>query len=205
MDARASHVDWAVTDWAEMNFVLALKHESGGVLLASHDGGKTFAEVGKGYGPAWVFDGRTAVVAEAKSKDRPKPRLLRTADGGKSWDPVGDHAATAVPKWHDGTLYWLVDGALLSTADQGKTWAKRSDVQDGRYGPIFGRDSKHLFILTKAGIVESTDGGSTWAKPMMLPQELKGTGPLTWLDYDPKADIVYVMKMGSDLYRLVRK
>ena len=29
-----------------MKFVLALKHESGGLLLASHDGGKTFSRVG---------------------------------------------------------------------------------------------------------------------------------------------------------------
>lgn len=205
MDPKAAHVDWAVADWAGMKFVLALKHESGGLLLASHDGGKSFAEIGKGYGPAWVFDGQTAVVAEAKSTDRPKPLLLRTADGGKTWDPVSEHTATALPKWHDGKLYWLVDGALLSTADQGRTWAKLSVVDGGRYGPIFGRDSKQVFVLTKTGVVESTDGGATWAKPIMLPKELKGTSPLTWMDYDPKADIVYVMKMGSDLYRVVRK
>jgi photosystem II stability/assembly factor-like uncharacterized protein len=205
MDAKAAHVDWAVVDWAETKFVLALKHESGGSLLASHDGGKSFAEIGKGYGPAWVFDGQTAVVAEAKSKDRPRPRLLRTADGGKTWDPVGDHAATALPKWRDETLYWLVDGALLSTADRGKTWTKLSEVKDGQYGPIFGRNSKHLFALTKAGIVESMDGGVTWAKSVPLPKQFKGSSPLTWLDYDPKADILYVMRMGSDLFRMVRK
>ena len=28
---------------------------------------------------------------------------------------------------------------------------------------------------------------------------------LTWLDYDPKNDVLYVMKMGSDLFRLARK
>lgn len=205
MDAKTSHVDWAVVDWAEMKFVLALKHESGGLLLASHDGGKSFAEIGKGYGPAWVFDHQTAVVAEAKSKDRPKPRLLRTADAGKTWDPVGEHTATALPKWYDGTLYWLVDGALLSTIDQGKTWAKLSDLKDGQYGPVFGRDGRHLLVLTKTGIVESTDGGANWAKPIPLPKELKGTSPLTWLDYDPKDDILFVMRMGSDLYRMVRK
>src|SRR5262245_30226286 len=62
LDNKSQHVDWAVVDWAEMKFVLALKHESGGLLLASHDGGKTFAELGKGYGPAWVFNGQETVV-----------------------------------------------------------------------------------------------------------------------------------------------
>jgi photosystem II stability/assembly factor-like uncharacterized protein len=205
LDGKSQHVDWAVVDWAEMKFVLALKHESGGLLIASHDGGKTFTDVGKGYGPAWIFDGQTAIVAEAKSKDRPKPRLLRTADGGKTWDPVGDHTATALPKWRDGTLYWLVDGALLSTADQGKTWAQVSAVKDGQYGPVFGKDARHLFVLTKAGILESTDGGATWGKPLALPKEMKGTSPLTWIEYDPTGDVLYAMKMGSDLYRLARK
>lgn len=74
---KSIHVDWCVVDWTdpEMGFVLALKHESGGTLIASHDGGKSFDEIGKGYGPAWVFDKNTAVVAEAKTKERPKPGL----------------------------------------------------------------------------------------------------------------------------------
>ena len=115
MNAKSSHVDWCAVDWTDpdLKFVLALKHESGGLLIASRDGGKTFDEVGKGYGPAWIFDGMTAVVAEAKTKDRPKPGLLRTTDGGKTFQPCGEgYAATALPKWLDGTLYWLTDGGL---------------------------------------------------------------------------------------------
>ena len=206
MYAKSSHVDWAVVDWADPanKFVLALKHESGGLLLASHDSGKTFTDVGKGYGPAWIFDDKTAVVAEARSKDRPKPRLMRTTDGAKSFEPVGDYTATALPMWRDGTLYWLVDGSLIATTDQGKTWSKVSEVKDGAYGPVFGKDAKHMFVLTKTGIAESTDGGATWVKPIALPKELKGTSPLTWIDYDPKNDVLYVMRMTSDLYRLVR-
>jgi photosystem II stability/assembly factor-like uncharacterized protein len=206
MDAKSSHVDWAVVDWTDPanRFVLALKHESGGLLLASHDAGKTFTEVGKGYGPAWIFDDKTAVVAEARSRDRPKPRLMRTTDGAKTFEPVGDYIATALPKWRNGTLYWLVDGSLIATTDQGKSWSKVSDVKDGAYGPTFGKDAKQMFVLTKSGIVESTDGGATWSKPIALPKELKGTSPLTWIDYDPKNDVLYVMRMTSDLYRLTR-
>ena len=80
LDDKSSHVDWCAVDWTDpdLKFILALKHESGGTLIVSHDGGKTFDEVGKGYGPAWVFDKDTAVVAEAKTKDKPKPGLVRT-------------------------------------------------------------------------------------------------------------------------------
>jgi photosystem II stability/assembly factor-like uncharacterized protein len=200
--ARSNHVDWCAVDWAgpEIHFVLALRHESGGLLIASTDGGKSFAEVGKGYGPAWVFDSRTAVVADAK-----RPALLRTTDGGRSFRPCGEYRARALPRWHGGKLYWLVEGALLTTADRGESWQKAGDLKDGRFGPIFGKGDRHLFVLTGAGIVESRDGGASWSKAVPLPREVAGGGPLTWIEYDPVHDALYAMRMGSDLYRLARK
>ncbi len=212
LDPKSAHIDWCAVDWTdlEMKFVLALKHEAGGLLLASQDSGASFVEVGKGYGSGWVFDSKTAVVAEAKSKDKPKPNLLRSTDGGKTWapcgafSPVGANGAQALPKWHDSKLYWLVDGALILTDDKGATWKKVADMKDAHYGPVFGKDAKQMFVLTGAGIVESNDAGTTWSKPIAPPKELKGTSGLTWLEYDPKNDVLYLMKMGSDLYKLAR-
>jgi photosystem II stability/assembly factor-like uncharacterized protein len=210
---RSSHIDWCAVDWTDpdMKFVLALKHEAGGLLLASTDGGKSFVEVGKGYGPGWVFDGRTAVVAAVKSKERPKPQLLRTTDGGKTfqacaaYSPVGSNSAQALPRWRAGTLYWLVDGGLIATTDAGATWKKIGAVKDAQYGPVFGKDARHLFVLTRAGVVESTDGGATWSRPLAPPREMKGVGGLSWLEYDLRNNVLYLMKMGSDLYRLARR
>src|SRR5262249_43830187 len=181
-----------------------LKHESGGLLIASRDGGKSFDEVGKGHGPAWVFDDKTAVVAEMKTKDRPRPGLLRTTDGGRTFKPCGAYSTQALPKGDDGTLYWLVDGALLSTGDKGETWKEVGHVQDGRYGPIFGKDAGQMFVLTKDGIAETHDGGTTWSAAVPLPATVRGGGPLTWIEYDPKHDVLYAMKMGSDLFKLDR-
>jgi photosystem II stability/assembly factor-like uncharacterized protein len=213
LDGKSSHVDWCAVDWTDpdMKFVLALKHEAGGLLLASRDGGKSFTEVGKGFGPGWVFDNKTAVVAEARTKEKPRPSLMRTTDGGQTWSPcgqyspAGSHSAQALPRWHAGTLYWLADGGLIATADKGATWKKVCDLKDARFGPVFGKDGKHLFVLTGAGIVESTDGGANWSKPIAPPRGLKGVGGLTWIEYDSRADVLYVMKMGSDLYKLARK
>jgi hypothetical protein len=206
LDARSAHVDWCVADWADpdLKFLLALKHESGGMLLRSLDGGKSFTQLGQGHGPAWVFDARTAVVAEEKTRKRPRPRLLRTTDGGKTWESSGEFTATALPRWHDGTLFWLADGGLISTADAGKTWKKLGDPKGGLFGPVFGKDAKQMFVLTKSGVVESADGGETWSRPVALPKEMKGASTLSWLDYDPKNDVLYVMKMGSDLYKRAR-
>jgi photosystem II stability/assembly factor-like uncharacterized protein len=213
LDAKSNHIDWCAVDWTdpERKFVLALKHESGGLLLASSDGGKSFAEVGKGFGPGWVFDDRTAVVATAKRKDAPNSKLLRTTDGGKTFQPAGDYgpvgkdSVQAQPKWHAGTLYWLTADGLIATTDKGATWKKIADVKDGRYGPIFGKDARQMFVLTKSGIVETTDGGTNWSAPLPPPKGLKGIADLTWLEYDPMNDVLYMMAMGSDLWRWERR
>jgi hypothetical protein len=212
LDDKSGHIDWCAVDWtdSDLKFVLAMKHESGGMLLASTDGGKSFVEVGKGHGTGWVFDGKTAVVSMVKTKDTPKPGLLRTTDGGKTFKacgaycPVGQESARALPKWHAGALYWLTEDGLIVTIDKGENWKKLGEVKDAQYGPIFGKDAKHLFVLTKAGVVESTDGGATWSKPLAPPKEMKGIGGLSWLEYDPKHDVLYLMKMGSDLFRMER-
>jgi photosystem II stability/assembly factor-like uncharacterized protein len=210
LDGQSAHVDWCAVDWTdpERPFILTLKHEAAGLLLASTDGGKSFRQVGRGYGPGWVFDRRTAVVARELSEG--PPQLVRTTDGGKTltacgaYRPVGRHSAQALPRWHDGTLYWLVEGGLIATTDQGATWKKIGEVKDAQYGPVFGKDAKHLFVLTKAGVVESTDGGATWSAPLAPPRAMNGLGGLSWLEYDPAHDVLYLMKMGSDLYRLAR-
>ena len=207
----SGHVDWCAVDWTDptLRFVLTLKHEAGGLLLVSRDGGQTFTEVGKGHGTGWVFDNQTAIVAEAENKK--PPRLLRTTDGGRSFQPSGDfrpvgkNSAQALPKWRGDTLYWLTEDGLITTTDKGKTWMQLALVEDAQYGPIFGRNAKHMFVLAKAGPVETTDGGDTWSPPLAPPAEMKGIGGLSWLEYDPQHDTLYLMKMGSELYRLTRK
>ena len=74
-----------------------------------------------------------------------------------------------------------------------------------RHVRVRGKDARHVFELTRAGIVESTDGGATWSEPVALPKQLKDTGGVTWIEYDPKHDILYVMQPGGDLYKLERR
>jgi hypothetical protein len=34
---------------------------------------------------------------------------------------------------------------------------------------------------------------------------MKDVSPLTWMAYDPKNDVLYVMKMTSELYKLTKR
>ncbi len=59
-------------------------------------------------------------------------------------------------------------------------------------------------VLTGTEIVESIDGGATWPIKIALPKDLKGVSAPTWMEYDPSHDVVYVMKMGLELFKLER-
>jgi hypothetical protein len=209
MHEKSAHVDWCAVDWTdhERKFVLALKHESGGLLIASRDGGRSFAEVGTGYGPGWIFDSTTAVVTLVKTKERSEPSLARTDDAGQTWkscgdfSPVGNGSVQALPKWRDGILYWLVDGALIASSDTGKSWQTVCPLKGGHYGPVPGKTKEHFFVLTGDGVIETTNAGRAWSKAISVPPEVKGPG-LTWLDYDPQGNQLYLMRMGSDLHKL---
>lgn len=205
--STSTHVDWCALNWnkSEPDLILTLKHESGDLLLVSRDAGKTFEEAGKGYGPAWVFDSQTAVVAEAKSKSNTAPGLLRTTDAGRSFVRCANEHARALPRFKNGTLFWLTSTGLISSTDQGQSFTRLSDIKEGLCGPVFGQDSSHLLVLTSSGIIESSDGGRNWRAPIRLPSELKGTNHLSWTEFDPVHDIVYVMKMGSELYQFRRR
>jgi photosystem II stability/assembly factor-like uncharacterized protein len=201
---RSGHVNWCAVDWTdpERKFMIAQPHR-GPQAIVSRDGGKSFQDLTAGpLAAAWVFDNRTAVVA-MDSPDHPK-RLLRTTDAGQNFAPCGDYPSRGLPRWRDGTLYWLVNKAMIATRDKGQTWQEVCKLADPLCGPIFGAHAKHLFVLGEGGIVESTDGGASWSKPEPIPQPVRGSPALTWVDYDPINDLLYVMKMTSDLYQMAR-
>ena len=205
---KTSHVDWCAVDWTDNKLFLTLKHESGGVLLRSDDGGKSFAtEIGKGYGPSYVWDANTAVVSMPKSKESPTPKILRSTDGAKTFEQVAEFEtrAFALPIANGESVYWLAADGLMRSKDKGKSWEKLSAIKEPRTGPIFGKSPEHLFVTAQSGILESQDGGKSWAAPIAAPKDFKGINNMTWIAYDPGHDSLYIVKMSAPLYRLTRK
>jgi hypothetical protein len=87
----------------------------------------------------------------------------------------------------------------------GKEVQALKECKGAEHDQVSGKDARHVLKLTKAGVVESSDGGTTWSKPIALPKNVKGAEGQSWIEYDPKNDIVYVMKQSGDLYKLARR
>src|SRR5262249_12772387 len=104
-----------------------------------------------------------------------------------------------------GCVFLLVEGKGVYCSPAGansfkpvtETWQEVCDHAQKK------SDSKHQFLLTDSGIKESTDGGMTWLKPISLPKDFVITSQ-TWVEYDATNDVLYLMKKGSDLYKLAR-
>ena len=64
-------------------------------------------------------------------------------------------------------------------SNQGKASTKISDVKGGVFGPIFGKNDKHLFVLAQTGILESTDGGASWQKAIPIAKDMKSVANLS--------------------------
>ena len=103
-----------------------------------------------------------------------------------------------------GCVFLQVDGKVYcSSAGANKfnqvneTWKQVSDQAQKT------SSSKHVFVLTDTCIKESTDGGATWLKTISLPKDFVMSSE-TWVQYDAANNAVYLMKKGSDLYKLPR-
>ena len=69
MKSKVSHLDFGWVDWDDTGKrVLALRHEAGGMLTTSDDGGATWKDLEKGFNGCGVFDRKTFVATKAKGK-----------------------------------------------------------------------------------------------------------------------------------------
>jgi hypothetical protein len=102
-----------------------------------------------------------------------------------------------------GCVFLLLEGKGVYCSGAGAECFKPVDETWEQVCGLKSRDAKHRFELTKSGIIETTDGGATWSKPIPLPRGFE-TSAQTWVEYDAKHDLLYLMKNGGDLYKLAR-
>jgi hypothetical protein len=193
--------DFVAVDWTDPGArrMFGVRHESGEIGLLSDDSGATWKPLEKGFKSFGVFDFDTLVTSRGGG-------IERSTDGGKSWKKVAETTPTGrVMVHHQGAGYWLYERGLLVSKDKGATWAPQGGEVRGWFGPLFGKDEKHMVVVGKNGFEESTDGGRTWKVAAPLPEVKDFNGP--WFPsyaWDPRADIFYASKMGKPAYKLQR-
>ncbi len=167
-------------------------------VSASEDGGTTWTRVGSlddADAMGWAFhDGAVFVSGH--------PGLNRSDDGASSFERINEGLpGTDVHAFGAGqnVLYGsAVDGGFFASTDDGATWEVRAT--DGTQ-PFFGRivvdpgDDEHLFVAdAQRGVVESTDGGRSWAVLDVGPRHVVDAGD-GWLAAEGGVAAVMVVEV----------
>lgn len=194
---KTSHLDFGSVDWSETGKrLLAIRHESGGMLTTSADGGATWTDLGKGFSGCGVIDHQTFVATKAK-----EPGIFRSTDAGQTWTQVFDKTpSAAVSVVFDKVIYWPTGQGLLASHDQGATWSTLVTPVEATYGPFF-QDARHFVVVGKGGFFETTNAGQTWQPVAALPPgfTINRVGPnFAW---DPQAHFFYASSMTHPTLR----
>ena len=197
---KTSHLDFGAVDWADTGRrLLAIRHESGGMLTTSEDGGATWTNLEKGFSGCGVFDHATFVATKEKEHG-----IFRSTDAGASWTQVSqDTPSAAVPVVFDGTAYWPTGKSVLVSRDKGATWSALAGGVDATHGPCFDTAS-HFVVVGKSGFSETKDGGATWQPAAPLPPDFKIARVGPSFAWDPRADIFYASTMTKPAFNLER-
>ncbi|MEV4259593.1 oxidoreductase, partial [Spirillospora sp. NPDC049652] len=198
--AGAPHPGWKLTDTgvqarfrglAAVDRHTAWAAGSGGTVLRTVDGGRTWAKVapadaaGLEFRDVEAFDADNAVVLAIGEGDA--SRVYRTSDGGRTWttgfrnaDPKAFYDCMTFFDRHNGlAVSDPVDGKfrILSTADGGRSWkvlpsAGMPAALPGEAGfaasgqCLVSRGSRDAWIATGGGdrsrVFHSRDRGRTW-------------------------------------------
>jgi photosystem II stability/assembly factor-like uncharacterized protein len=196
---KTSHLDFGSVDWADTGKrLLALRHESGGMLTTSDDAGTTWQDLGKGFNGCGVLNRMTFVATKEK-----EPGIFRSTDAGVTWSPVSTEKPTAgVPTIFEGAAYWATGKGILVSRDKGGSWTALGTPVDATHGPYFGNDASHAIVAGKSGFSETRDGGQTWRHSAALPAgfTVNRVGPnFAW---DAKANVVYASTMTKAAFKL---
>ncbi len=199
--------DYAAVDWSdgEVKNILGARHETGGEVFLSQDGGKTWEKLFadpefERTGGLGIFDARTLVYT-MRGKG-----IQRSIDSGRTWKRVSElEPCGRVARIHKGAAYWLSTRGLIVSRDQGATWTLQGAATGATIGPCFDPENdSHLAVAGAEGIYESVDGGASWIHVASLPDgfDLPKAGWYSNVAWDPGRGLYYASRMGRPAYRL---
>ncbi len=197
--SSASHLDFGATDWSDGKTMIAVHHESGGKACISTNGGGDWHDLSTGFRCVGVFDAKTFVAGK---DDR--PGTVRSSDGGATWSTVSElspkgRAMRVFTVNGKSKGYWTTARGVMVSDDQGATWSLLGTSVDASDGPYFGRDDSHLLVVTRAGLMETSDACATWrlAAPLPSPTAFSDSSQFTTYGWDWRNEIFYYSAMGG--------
>ena len=200
--------DFAAVDWStrDVKNIFAGLHESGGQVLTSIDGGRSWKKLFKDRefdktGGLGIFDANTLVYTQQGKA------IQRSTDGGETWSKVSDlEPIGRVAQVVKGTAYWLGREGLLVSKDRGASWAVQGKPTQATIGPMIDpRNEQRIAVAGLKGIARSNDGGETWRTvATALPKgfTMPRAGWYSNVAWDPVRDVFYASMMGKATYRL---
>jgi len=196
LKSGTSHLDFGQVDWSDAKAMIALRHESGGMICLTSDGAKTWKDLGKGFSRVGLFDAKTLMATKEK-----EPGIFRSADGGENWAKVSDlKPAGLAMRAYKGVGYWTGDAGLLVSKDKGATWAVQGSPVKAFEGPFFGKDESHIVVVGKEGFQETTDAGKTWKLAAPLPAGYDADR-MTLCAWDASANVFYISRMTKPAFK----
>lgn len=167
-----THNDAVAVDFTDPDrqTLLATSHERQ-VIYKSTDGGETWDEIQdslpegiKVCSSAAVIDADTYLLGCGGGFDIGDPAIIRTTNGGESWEIVAESGATRQPLIaRDGSIYWAVEfgGGLVRSEDNGETWDSVIGGTVSSIAPVELPDGRIASLIDDA-VAVSDDHGSTW-------------------------------------------
>lgn len=130
---------------------------SGSQLLRSDDSGRSWTDLGQVPIYDLTMDPANPDVVVGTTADG----LIRSLNGGVSFQPVASPALLALLSWSPGGLVSVgVDGSVFLSVDQGSTWVQRGSLPDQPLA--LASDGERVAALVNGTVLESIDGGITF-------------------------------------------
>jgi photosystem II stability/assembly factor-like uncharacterized protein len=193
------HIDAVAADWPGAKALIAVRHESGGTLALSTNGGAKWKDIGKGFKGVGIFGNQILVATKEKEAG-----IFRSTDGGENWAKVSDLSPSGLAmRKGKNAGYWISDAGLLVSKDAGATWAVQGAPLKMVQGPFFGKDESQIVVLTKEGLQESTDAGRSWKPAAPLPPDYPADR-MTTCAWDAKAGVFYISRMTKPALKFER-
>jgi hypothetical protein len=185
-------------DFGAMDFqsktVFAARHEDDGLHL-SRDAGKTWTRLARSRGAPFVtgvgVTGRDLLLATGNT-------IERSTDGGAAWVKVSDLGGFGPALLLGNRLWWFSGEAkrsLIFSSDGGQSWTVQGAPLPvaPMSTPQFGKDERHVVVVTKAGLYETVDGCRTWKLAVPTPDDYT----LYSAAFDPVDDVFYMLATST--------